>query len=46
MSNDYALFIITLPNDFDLGTSIVPTTAATNVSKQESTTVRIYASNS
>jgi hypothetical protein len=41
MSNDYVLFIIVVPNDFDLETSISPTTATTNVSKQESTIVSI-----
>lgn len=41
MSNDYALFIIIIPNDFGLGTSIVPINSSTNVNKQESTVVSI-----
>jgi len=41
MSNDYVLFIIVIPTDFDLGNSIAPITATTNVSKQESAIVSI-----
>ncbi len=41
MSNDYALFIIIIPNDFDLATSIAPTSVSTNVTRQEPTTVSV-----
>ncbi len=41
MSNDYALFIIILPNDFDLETSIAPIPVTANIDKQESTMVSI-----
>jgi hypothetical protein len=41
MSNDYALFIIIIPNDFDLETSNIPITPTANVIKQESLSVSI-----
>jgi len=39
MSNDYALFILIVPNDFDLRDSVAHIPAAANVIKQECPTV-------
>ncbi len=41
MSNDYALFIIIIPNDFDLENPNIPITPTANVIKQESLSVSI-----
>ena len=35
MSNDYALFIVIVPNDFDMEKSVVPTVETTNVTKPQ-----------
>lgn len=41
MSNDYALFIIIVPNDFDVEKSAVSTTETINVVKPQSRKVSL-----
>jgi hypothetical protein len=41
MSNDYALFIIIVSNDFDLANSVVPTSVSADATRRESTTVSV-----
>jgi hypothetical protein len=36
MSNDYALFIIIVPNDFDVEKSVIPPIETTNAVKPQS----------